>query len=375
MVDVPFHKYDSFGRKFLVIDELDKSIIRETQRASFSAEQCSFGEASGVIFVQLPGQEVIEEIDRGNPFWKKKKDFNYMVGLLNRKRPVDAIVRFFRPDGWELALCGDGIRCAAAYLWKKLQKRDFRLLTEIPTSRPKIRAAKAMWAQTMVQAELNYLEYPPDELIAKEVKRQPVKKQGNIFVVGRLEVPVENFNVQMVCFLAYSCEPTILVFCGDTQPFPYIVPETVNPFIRDFFKEAIQDLDKEAKDRMFDMIGQYFNDPRDPLFPAGVSVNFAKVNSIENEIELRTYDRCLKREVLACGNGAAIVAVIAKELGLVSSRRIRVLPKGRQLHYALQGKKVIIQKGNYVVEVQDESVFLEGPVEEVYSGTLIWRGP
>lgn len=55
-----------------------------------------------------------------------------------------------------------------------------------------------------------------------------------------------------------------------------------------------------------------------PLFlPVGTNANFAKVE-LDGSITLRTYERGVEAETLACGTGAAAVGLIAAEKGAVS---------------------------------------------------------
>jgi diaminopimelate epimerase len=73
--------------------------------------------------------------------------------------------------------------------------------------------------------------------------------------------------------------------------------------------------------------------------PAGTNVNFAQLNS-EGELSLRTYERGVEGETLACGTGATATALAAaKKYGL--STPVRILPASLEpleISFSWQGK-------------------------------------
>jgi diaminopimelate epimerase len=89
--------------------------------------------------------------------------------------------------------------------------------------------------------------------------------------------------------------------------------------------------------------------------PAGANVNFAQMTA-PGAMRLRTYERGVEDETLACGTGAAAAAYVAKALGL-TEEETKVTPTGgadQVLNIGVEGKKV----------------FLEGPAEIVFEGVL-----
>ncbi len=92
--------------------------------------------------------------------------------------------------------------------------------------------------------------------------------------------------------------------------------------------------------------------------PAGTNVNFIKIVN-ERCLSIRTYERGVEAETLACGTGAVAAALLAAEDGLVKSPTEVVTRAGESLlvHY----KKV----GPIFKEV-----FLEGGAVIVYKGVL-----
>ena len=91
--------------------------------------------------------------------------------------------------------------------------------------------------------------------------------------------------------------------------------------------------------------------------PNGTNVDFVKVSG--GELLVRTYERGVEGETLACGTGAVASALVAHLKGLVSSPT-RVITRGGEpltVHYRLQG-------GSF------GEVVLEGEVRLVYKGHL-----
>lgn len=92
--------------------------------------------------------------------------------------------------------------------------------------------------------------------------------------------------------------------------------------------------------------------------PAGTNVNFAALVG-ENLLRVRTYERGVEDETMACGTGAVAAALVAARLGKVSSPT-RIITSGQEelvIHYQPQGD-------NFT------GVKLEGPADFIYEGQL-----
>jgi diaminopimelate epimerase len=89
-------------------------------------------------------------------------------------------------------------------------------------------------------------------------------------------------------------------------------------------------------------------------FPEGVNVGFMKILS-KDEIQLRVVERGAG-ETLACGSGACAAVIYGIRLGLLNSK-----------------VKVRLNGGDAMVEYDGKKVYLSGPGEFVYEGSINLR--
>ena len=96
-----------------------------------------------------------------------------------------------------------------------------------------------------------------------------------------------------------------------------------------------------------------------PMFqPAGTNVNFVRVKD-SHTLEVRTYERGVEDETLACGTGAVASAIISASLGKTASP-VAVQTRGGEIltvSFQLDGDKIT-------------QVFLKGDALVVYQGEL-----
>ncbi len=92
------------------------------------------------------------------------------------------------------------------------------------------------------------------------------------------------------------------------------------------------------------------------LFPEGTNVNFLEVTGPDS-LSVRTFERGVEAETLACGTGAVAAALMSYRLGKVSSTSITVT----------------VRSGDTLkVDFSDDmhEVFLSGTAKVVYTGTV-----
>jgi diaminopimelate epimerase len=95
--------------------------------------------------------------------------------------------------------------------------------------------------------------------------------------------------------------------------------------------------------------------------PAGTNADFVQVLT-GNRIRVRTYERGVEDETLACGTGAVASAIISDRLGKVAGTPVLVSMKGGELNidFVKQGQ-------------QYSEVWLMGPVDTVFAGEVVLR--
>jgi diaminopimelate epimerase len=98
----------------------------------------------------------------------------------------------------------------------------------------------------------------------------------------------------------------------------------------------------------------------DPIFgEGGTNVNFARISN--DLIHIRTYERGVENETLACGTGITATAIAAFHGGKVGNiNRFNVKALGGELKVSFQNPGLSLY----------QEVFLEGPAKMVYQGEI-----
>lgn len=221
---------------------------------------------------------------------------------------ADFRMEMYNADGSRGAMCGNGIRGLAKFVYERgLAGTSNSLLVETDCGN------KALELHvTDGKVESVTVDMGPPVLEGRQV---PVNADGEQFDVPLL-VDGRNWTV--------SC-----VSMGN----PHCVT----------FDEDPEDLDLER-------IGPAFDSHE--FFPSGVNTEFARVDN-RGQLTMRVWERG-SGETEACGTGACAVVVAAHRTGRCDSNATVVL-KGGQLYIELRG---------------DGRVFMTGPVEESFSGTV-----
>lgn len=107
--------------------------------------------------------------------------------------------------------------------------------------------------------------------------------------------------------------------------------------------------DTGAKIRYSDLYGK-----------VGSNVNFVEQIS-ENTFAIRTYERGVEDETLSCGTGATAAAIAMNSLGKTHSNSIQLHVQGGKLEVSFEKN-----------EGEFTNVFLKGPAQFVFKGTITW---
>jgi diaminopimelate epimerase len=192
------------------------------------------------------------------------------VILIQPSDKADFRMRFFNPDGGEVEMCGNGARCVARLAF------EIGVATELMSIDT---VAGILKAQVLGEAVRLTMTEPQELLMNRTLSTD--------------DGP-----------LAYHSVNT-----G--------VPHVVVPV------DDLDGCDVMALGRMI----RYHAD----MAPAGTNVNFI-MTSGPDTIRVRTYERGVEAETLACGTGMVASALVAQQLGMVSAP-VTVMPaSGDQLH-------------------------------------------
>jgi diaminopimelate epimerase len=270
---------------------------------------------SGNDFILIDNRKGIIPPEKAPEFARKACRHKLSVGadgliLIENDPEVDFSWRFFNADGSEAEMCGNGSRCAArfAVLCGIVKGSSMVFRTGAGLIRAELTADKRVKVQIPGVRELKLnLKLSLDGLD------------------GHHEMPIRNVH------FANTGVPHVVVLCQSRQELDSVDVVRLGRFIR-------------------------FH----PHFaPRGTNVNFAWVNDA-GEVFVRTYERGVEDETLACGTGSIASAIVSAALGRTSSP-VSVHTKGGE-----------VLRVFFVGSTEGFSeVFLEGQAQVVYEG-LMW---
>jgi len=395
---IRFHKYTALGNNFTLIDELDGIVLDERDKFRFAQEYADFDfgiGSNGVLFVQRPGPQAFGGI-------RQTHGHKWVVpGVLPMMREMlcantlkaDAIMRIIEPNGQESSMCGNGIRCVADYLQRKLKKRELRIITEVTTPSPRVKRVRRDRLPNTYQVCMG----PNSRLLAQfrtalyDKAAQPCSDTVE-FVELTVPIPLPGgkFSLVLRGYVTYTAEPHLVCFAAST-PFVQEKLGLCRAHLGTFFEE-----EEAYRNRILCLLGDFLNDrspeqgepprPRSGQAPSaslraglglfnpseGINVNIAAIGPNRAEIQMRVYERGSWNTTKACGTGATAVVAIAHELGLLADEGAKVLTEGSV--FSPQGCTIAPSYtrriGELVIEKRGEDWWMQGPVEYIYSGTL-----
>ncbi|MFH1416497.1 MAG: diaminopimelate epimerase [Elusimicrobiota bacterium] len=270
-----------------------------------------------IDFVKIEGAGndfvLIDRIDTGSETIKWKK---VVPSLCRRKFGIgadgvlvlephddsDFKMRIFNPDGGEVSMCGNGARCSAYYYF----------------SREEVSSTKFCTGAGIMRAEAS--------------------KKGRIRLSMTQPTGIE------LDILIRTEDGELSVSFIDTGV-PHVVVET----------EKLDSLDVEKLGRAIRH--------NERFLPEGTNADFLQVTG-KSSLEVRTYERGVEGETLACGTGAVASAIIA-------SLKNKVVPPVDIKTRGGDVMKVYFQKSDdedLISRIYD--VKLEGAVNRVFTGSF-----
>lgn len=220
-------------------------------------QECSFSKYSGcgndfILFDNLAGHFPTQDSNLIRRLCHRKHGIGADgVILLERSSSADFGMRIFNSDGTEAEMCGNGLRCIMKFIESLgFDKQEFT----IQTMHRKLRVKKH---SDLVET---YLGAP------KDIRwNQRVNVEGKEFSLDSLDSGV----------------PHVVLFVDNVES---INVNRLGPLFR--YHQAFA--------------------------PRGTNVNFVQVVG-PDRIRIRTYERGVEEETLACGTGAAAAAIAAAE--------------------------------------------------------------
>lgn len=265
------------------------------------------------IYIDL-FKEVVEDAEKTAIILS---DRHFSVGgdgiiLIKKGEKADFEMVMYNPDGSRGAMCGNGIRCVAKYVYdhKYIDKTSFSI--------------ESMGAVKYIDVTVEN-----GEVVAARVDMgRPV--------LDAKSVPVQCLNDRAVREEIIVADRTFEMTCVSMG----------NPHAVMFINEHPKDFDLE-------FYGPQFESNTD-VFPDRVNAEFAKVIDRKN-IEMRVYERGTG-ETLACGTGTC-ATVVAAILNGYADNDVTV--------HLLGGDLQIQWSGN-----EQDSVFMTGPAEYAFTGEV-----
>ncbi len=262
--------------------------------------------ASGNDFIVIDNREK-QILDTGSwmlDFVKKicKRKINIGADgllLIEGSEKADFKMRVFNPDGGEVEMCGNGARCVA--LWAKSKIKNQKSKCKIET-----------------EAGILEAEVVSDNTVKLKMS-DPVDTRLNFkLLVGDKEYEVHTINTGV---------PHVVLFTEDLE------------------KAKVKEIGKKIR---------YHQE----FAPEGTNVNFIRVRD-GNSLDIRTYERGVEDETLACGTGAAASAIISHLLGRTKAPTKMHTKSGSILtvYFDFSHSKIT-------------DLYLEGDAEIIYQGVL-----
>jgi len=234
-----------------------------------------------------------------------------LVEKASKDSGADVRMRIFNPDGSEAEMCGNGIRCVASYAANYIFKSQRK--NKKNTKIKKILIETLAGVREVAVSEKDGMTYVKVDMGEAE----------EIRLNRKLKVDGKEITY---CYLIMGV-PHAVIFTNNLEHV---------------------DVENAGKKIRFDKV-----------FPKGANVDFVEKTG-KNEFRIRTYERGVEKETLACGTGIAASAACAVLLGQAD--------EGKEIKFSARGGNVyaVIRKAKNSIKGE-----MIGPVEFVFKGDVV----
>lgn len=280
-------------------------------------------QAAGNDFVLIDEFEGVLIPDREkSEFVLNVSDRHFGIGsdgviFIQKSGVYDVKFSFYNPDGAQAEMCGNGIRCLAKYVYDRGISRKGRI--DVETLKGAVTAEPLVESGTVREVRV--------DMGAPYLKRADIPVSGKPddgFVDQRVEIDEDLYMITAV---------------GMGNPHAII------------FSENLEDIDVVG-------IGRSIRNYTD-LFPNGTNVHFVQ-NTGDNEFRIRSYERGVEDETLACGTGicaSAVAAVLNDIADRNSAIEFHALGGSLKVEFEMENEKI-------------GRIFMTGPAETVFWGEI-----
>lgn len=226
------------------------------------------------------------------------------VLILEESPKADFLMKYYNADGSFGGFCGNGGRCVARYAF----------LHGITSSRPAFEALGHLYHAEVEESRVRLEMMDPKD----EKLRVALQCNGKALILHQLNTGA----------------PHVVLFLDENPQLGSTGLSSID----------VQKLGREIR----------YN----PYFAEGTNVNFAAVND-DCSLRVRTYEKGVEGETLACGTGSVASALIANRVKGFRSP-IKIIPMSKEPLTV----RFVKEKDSYT------EVYLEGNAEIVFSGEL-----
>lgn len=257
-----------------------------------------------------------EQVENPSEVAKRVSDRHFGIGsdgliLIKPSDVADFEMEMYNADGSQGAMCGNGIRCVAKYVY------DYGLTDKTSIS-------------VNTKSGIKYLE-----LTIENGKASLIRVNMGAPVLEAAQIPVISEHEQVIN------EPLLV----DGEAYHMTCVSMGNPHAV-VYMEDVEHLSIEA-------IGPKFE--KHPRFPDRINTEFVKLLD-KNTVQMRVWERG-SGETLACGTGACAVAV---------ATILNKLVEGNQVTVHLLGGTLQISWDR-----EENLIYMTGPATTVYDGEII----